>query len=77
MRMPLIAGDRVLLYTDGIPEKTNPKGGEFGTDCFRRFLEAERSISADQFVDRLQEELSRGSNRGSTEELDNDSTMVG
>jgi Stage II sporulation protein E (SpoIIE) len=26
VRLPLIAGDRVLLYTDGIPEKTNSGG---------------------------------------------------
>ncbi len=26
------AGDRILLYTDGIPETTNPAGVEFGTE---------------------------------------------
>src|SRR3984957_15138818 len=34
LELPLNAGDRVLLYTDGIPETTNPAGVEFGTDCF-------------------------------------------
>jgi serine phosphatase RsbU (regulator of sigma subunit) len=76
VELPLNAGDRVLLYTDGIPETTNPVGVEFGTDCFKRFLEAEQSTSADQFADRLLEGLSRWSARGSTEELDDDITMV-
>src|SRR5271168_5104800 len=76
LELPLNAGDRVLLYTDGIPETTNPVGVEFGTDCFRRFLEAEQSTSADQFADRLLEALSRWSARGSDEEMDDDITMV-
>jgi phosphoserine phosphatase RsbU/P len=76
LELPLKAGDRILLYTDGIPETTNPAGVEFGTECFRRFLEAEQSTSADQFADRLLEALSRWSARGSAEELDDDITMV-
>jgi phosphoserine phosphatase RsbU/P len=76
LELPLNTGDRVLLYTDGIPETTNPVGVEFGADCFRRFLEAEQSTSADQFADRLLEALSRWSARGSAEEMDDDITMV-
>jgi sigma-B regulation protein RsbU (phosphoserine phosphatase) len=76
LELALNAGDRVLLYTDGIPETTNPEGVEFGTDCFRRFLEAEQSISADNFAGQLLEELSRWSARDSGEDLDDDITMV-
>jgi phosphoserine phosphatase RsbU/P len=76
VELPLKAGDRALLYTDGISETTNPAGVEFGTDCLRQFLETERSTSADQFADRLLEELSGWSDRGSAEELDDDITMV-
>src|SRR5271168_182658 len=76
LELPLNAGDRVLLYTDGIPETTNPAGVEFGIDGFRRFLEAEQSISADTFADQLLEELSRWSARDSAEDLDDDITMV-
>jgi phosphoserine phosphatase RsbU/P len=76
VELPLRAGDRVLLYTDGISEATNPGGVEFGVVCFRRFLEAEESDSADQFADRLLEELSHWSDRGSAGELDDDLTMV-
>src|SRR5580704_9946525 len=72
LELPLNAGDRILLYTDGIPETINPAGVEFGVDCFRRFLEAEQSTSADHFSDGLLEALSRWSARGSAEELDDD-----
>jgi sigma-B regulation protein RsbU (phosphoserine phosphatase) len=76
LELPLNAGDRILLYTDGIPETINPAGVEFGVDCFRRFLEAEQSTSADHFSDGLLEALSRWSARGSAEELDDDITML-
>jgi serine phosphatase RsbU (regulator of sigma subunit) len=70
-------GDRILLYTDGIPETTNPAGVEFGTDGFKQFLENEHSAtSATQFADRLLEELSRWSARGSNDDLDDDMTIV-
>ena len=76
LELPLNAGDRVLLYTDGIPETTNPAGVEFGTDGFSRFLETEQSASVDEFADRLLEALSRWSARGSRKDLDDDITMV-
>jgi len=76
VELPLLAGDRALLYTDGISETKNPAGVEFGTGCFRRFLEAEQNTSADQFADRLLEELSRWSARGPGQDLDDDITMV-
>src|SRR5271163_1358791 len=76
VELPLETGGRALLYTDGISETTNPADVEFGTDCFGQFLEAEQSTSADHFADRLLEELSRWSTRGSAEDLDDDITMV-
>ena len=76
VELPLTAGDRALLYTDGISETTNLAGVQFGIDCFKQFLGTEQSTSADQFADRLLEELSRWSDRGSAEDLDDDITMV-
>jgi sigma-B regulation protein RsbU (phosphoserine phosphatase) len=76
VELPLQSGARVLLYTDGVSETRNPAEVEFGTDRFRQFLEAEQSASADHFADRLLEELSRWSARGSAEDLDDDITMV-
>ncbi|HEY6765406.1 MAG TPA: hypothetical protein VI386_11585, partial [Candidatus Sulfotelmatobacter sp.] len=57
-------------------ETTNLAGVQFGIDCFKQFLGTEQSTSADQFADRLLEELSRWSDRGSAEDLDDDITMV-
>ena len=76
VELPIKAGDRILLYTDGIPETTNPAGVEFGTDAFKAFLDTEQSTLADHFIDRLLEELSRWSARKATEELDDDITIV-
>ena len=74
--LPLNAGDWCLLYTDGIPETADPTGVDFGTDRFKQVLETDESISADQFADRLLEELSRWSARGPFEDLDDDVTVV-
>jgi sigma-B regulation protein RsbU (phosphoserine phosphatase) len=76
VELPLTAGDRALLYTDGISETTNLAGVQFGIDCFKEFLGTDQSTSADQFADRLLEELSRWSDRDSAEDLDDDITMV-
>jgi sigma-B regulation protein RsbU (phosphoserine phosphatase) len=65
-----------LLYTDGISEATNPSQVEFGPGRLRPFLATEQSPSADQFAERLLEELSQWSARGATEELDDDITVV-
>jgi serine phosphatase RsbU (regulator of sigma subunit) len=76
VEVPLKPGDWGLLYTDGIPETTNVSQVEFGTERFRQFLVAERNKSADQFADRLLEELSRWSAHRQGEDLDDDITMV-
>lgn len=76
VELPIKPGDRILLYTDGIPETANPAGVEFGTDAFRRFLAADASASADHFADQLLAELSDWSARASAEDLDDDMTIV-
>jgi phosphoserine phosphatase RsbU/P len=76
VELPFKAGDRVLLYTDGISETTNPAEVQFGANRFKQFLETEQSTSADQFSDRLLKEVSRWSARGPAEDLDDDITMV-
>jgi sigma-B regulation protein RsbU (phosphoserine phosphatase) len=76
VELPLVSGGWGLVYTDGISETTNPAGVEFGSDSFKQFLVTEQSTSADQFADRLLEELSSWSGRGSGEDLDDDITMV-
>src|SRR5215813_10633075 len=76
VELALSAGDRGLLYTDGIPETNNAEGVEFGSERFRQFLAAEKNGSANQMVDGLLKELARWSARGQGEDLDDDITMV-
>ena len=74
--IPLSAGDRVLMYTDGISEANSPEGVEFGSGRFRQFLAAEENGSANQLVDNLLKELARWSARADGTDLDDDITMV-
>jgi serine phosphatase RsbU (regulator of sigma subunit) len=76
VELPLLPDDWILLYTDGIPETTNPSMVEFGDERFRRFLPTAQYASADQFADELLAEVSRWSARGPGEDLDDDITMV-
>jgi serine phosphatase RsbU (regulator of sigma subunit) len=73
---PLAPGDWGLLYTDGIPETTNPSDVEFGIERFRQFLIEEQHAKADQLADRLLQELSQWSARRPGEDLSDDITMV-
>jgi phosphoserine phosphatase RsbU/P len=75
IELPLRTADRILLYTDGIPETANPEGIEFGAEFFKRFLEKDESVSADRFADSLIEEMLRWSERGLAD-MDDDITIV-
>jgi serine phosphatase RsbU (regulator of sigma subunit) len=74
--LPLLPGDWVLLYTDGIPETENHAQVAFGDEQFRKFLGSARSCSTDQFADQLLEEVARWSELAPGEELNDDITMV-
>ena len=54
-------GDRAVLYTDGILETKNPSQEEFGINLFKRFLDINHALGANEFVDSLLLELSRWS----------------
>jgi phosphoserine phosphatase RsbU/P len=73
---PFAPGDWALLYTDGIPETTNPSEVEFGAERFRQFLLEKQYTRADDLAERLLQELSHWSARGSGEDLNDDITMV-
>lgn len=76
VEVPIAPGDWYLLYTDGIPETTNPSQIEFGTERFREFLSHDRNTSANQFADQLLQDLARWSGRNEGEDLEDDITMV-
>jgi serine phosphatase RsbU (regulator of sigma subunit) len=76
VELPLLPDDWILLYTDGIPETTNPSLVEFGDERFRQFLSGVEASNADQLADRLLAEVLRYSERASGEDLDDDITVV-
>jgi serine phosphatase RsbU (regulator of sigma subunit) len=76
VEIPLAPGDRILLYTDGIPETENAAQVAFGDERFQQLLTEAGSGTADQFADQLLTELSVWSGLGSGEELNDDITMV-
>lgn len=58
LQMPVEAGGRLVLFTDGIPEAKKPSQEEYGTARFKRFIQSNQSLSADQFADGVLDELS-------------------
>jgi phosphoserine phosphatase RsbU/P len=72
VEIPLEAGDKAVLYTDGILETRSPSEQEFGLDVFKGFLESNHNLNADTFADSLLDELSNWSEhpRGSGQEDD-------
>src|SRR5271168_5343832 len=59
LEVPVEAGDRFVLYTDGILETANPAQEEFGTARFMKFMEANNKLAAGPFADALLLELAR------------------
>jgi phosphoserine phosphatase RsbU/P len=76
VEMRFSEGDWGVLYTDGVLEATDPSGQEFGPDRLRLFLESNRNLGVDQFVDGLLGELSRWSDRASGREAEDDITVL-
>ncbi len=59
LQVPIEAGDRFVLYTDGILETNNPAEEEFGTARFMQFMEKNSKLPAAAFADELMLELAR------------------
>ena len=53
LNAPLAAGDRFVLYTDGILEAPSPTGEEFGMDRLKSFLSENFALPAQPFCDAL------------------------
>jgi sigma-B regulation protein RsbU (phosphoserine phosphatase) len=50
-------GDRLLVYTDGLVEATNPDGLEFGEMPLEQFITRNADLSANQFAEQLLQEV--------------------
>jgi phosphoserine phosphatase RsbU/P len=76
VQLPVQAEDRVVLYTDGIPETRNPAEQEFGTARFIQFMENNYSLGVNQFADGLLDELSRWSEQPRGQGQQDDITVI-
>ena len=73
-RFALDAGDRILLYTDGIFEAVGPEGGQFGDDRLRTFIAEHSALSPDEFADKLVDTVTDWS--GGEDKMEDDIAMV-
>ena len=76
LQLPIQAEDRVVIYTDGIPETKNPWEQEFGTARFMKFMENNQSLEVNQFADGLLDELSRWSEQPRGQGQEDDITVL-
>ena len=66
---PLQPGDRLLLYTDGILEATNPQGEEFGSARLHTLLKDAAHLSAEDSADRIISSLEQWSSNSQNDDL--------
>jgi phosphoserine phosphatase RsbU/P len=72
----LHAGDRCLLYTDGVVEASNAASEEFGKARLEQFLEKHPDLPADRFAGVFLDELSRWSGHSNGRRQEDDVTLV-
>jgi phosphoserine phosphatase RsbU/P len=76
VEVPVSAGDRAVLYTDGIPETTNAAEEQFGQERLKQFVETSSALRCDQFCETFLAELSRWSEKPPDAEQEDDITLV-
>jgi phosphoserine phosphatase RsbU/P len=76
LEFALEPGDRYVLYTDGVPEAANPSEEQFGVERFMRFIENNKHLGADQFVQTFLTELSRWSGQTAEQGQQDDITLL-
>jgi sigma-B regulation protein RsbU (phosphoserine phosphatase) len=72
--VPLEPGDRLLLFTDGIPEALNPTGEPFGDARVREVLAEDPDLSSDGMADRLLQRVAEWTGRSAG--FEDDLTLV-
>jgi sigma-B regulation protein RsbU (phosphoserine phosphatase) len=74
-RVVLNKGDRIYLYTDGIPETMNAEGKMFGFDTLPKLIKGMSGCSLSEMLDYVIEELNIF--RGKTSLHDDDIVLIG
>jgi sigma-B regulation protein RsbU (phosphoserine phosphatase) len=72
--LPLEPGDRLLLFTDGIPEALSPAGEPFGDERLQALLAAHASDSAERIAEALLARVAEWTGRSAS--FDDDLTFV-
>jgi len=72
----LETGDRLLIYTDGLVEAANPEGLEFGDARLENLIHEHQELPAEQFVERLLQEVLAWPGNGSSNLQADDITVV-
>jgi phosphoserine phosphatase RsbU/P len=72
----LEAGDRLLVYTDGLVEAVNARGEEFGETYLGKFIATQQDLPAEQFAERLLEKVLGWPENGSARAQSDDITVV-
>jgi sigma-B regulation protein RsbU (phosphoserine phosphatase) len=76
IEIPLTAGDRCLLCTDGVLEASNPSKVEFGRSGSMQFLESNTALSVTPFSDKLIDAVARWSGHLTGGAQEDDITLV-
>ena len=74
--MTLEAGDRLILYTDGVPDVSRRNGEWFGEQEWKRFVLSHSALAPDVFIDTLIAHLRRWSGIAVDSHFDDDVTIV-
>ena len=72
----LETGDRLLVYTDGLVEAVNARGEEFGEARLGEFIATHQDLAAEQFAERLLDEVLRWPENRSIRTQADDITVV-
>ena len=76
IELPLLDGDRYVLYTDGLPECANAREEEFGVSRCTQFLESHFRLPPAALADELVSEIARWSGRSSGRLQEDDMTLI-
>jgi phosphoserine phosphatase RsbU/P len=75
-KFPLEAGDRLLVYTDGLVEAVNARGESFGEAQLGEFIATHQDLPAEEFAERLLDKVRRWPENGSARAQADDITVV-
>ncbi len=69
-------GDRIIIYTDGLTEVSNPRGELYGKERLLTGLTDNRHLPVEKISDHIIGKVSTWSGRGKSESLDDDVTVI-